>query len=426
FYKIIEEVTDSIANGQLNSALEEINQIEKETDNQEILMNAIYYKGKINLINCNYEKAFNLAEHSFHLAKTLKRFDFVAKALALQGFAATHMGKLDESFAIMEKSEKFLEQCVDDTIEFDRNLINTAGNINNVKGISYWKKGDLSNALKCHKNALEYRRQLPKKLEVAITYSNIATVYRDMGDSKNALKYYEKAYSITKTLDNKRTISRVLFYIIQTALIFDHQDKVEQYEPHLAQLQDHKNPFIQLNYKITKALILKGNKRLRQKMESEKIFYEIIESPIHNPHLTLLAMKHLWEIYLDEYKLYGEEEVLKEITTLTDRMKVIAEDIGISSHYIEALVLQAKLAELDGSYNEATKLLEEAENIAAKRGLVTIENDIIKEKFELSRSYSKWKGIIDSSTSVAEKMDMLKLKQYIIHAQKVAGIKFNE
>ena len=139
----------------------------------------------------------------------------------------------------------------------------------------------------------------------------------------------------------------MLFSIIQTALIFGYFHKVEEYTPHLDYIKHDENPFIKLNYKITKALILKNNNRLRQKMESEKIFSEIVEGETINPHLKLLAMKHLWEIYLDEYKLLGEDEVLRQIISLTDNMKTIAASIGVTSHYVEALILKSKLAELD-------------------------------------------------------------------------------
>jgi hypothetical protein len=161
-------------------------------------------------------------------------------------------------------------------------------------------------------------------------------------------------------------------------------------------------------------------------MESEKIFSDIIEGETVNPHLTLLAMKHLWEIYLDEYKLYGEDEVLQQINSLTDNMKTIASSIGVTSHYIEALILQSKLAELEGSYNDANKLLDEAEKITQQRKLRKIERDVKREKRNLSQSYSKWKGIIDSSTTIAQKMEMIQIKEYIVHAQQVVGVGFDE
>ncbi|MHA2404804.1 MAG: tetratricopeptide repeat protein, partial [Candidatus Kariarchaeaceae archaeon] len=339
---------------------------------------------------------------------------------------ATHMGQLEEALTILTDADEFLTQYADNISDFDRNLINTAGNINNVRAITYWKMGELDNALHWHLKALEYRKQLPKKLEMAITYSNIATVYRDMGEGGKAIEYYEKAYSIKRELGNKRAISRVLFSIIQTALVFDYPHKVEEFTPHLNQIRHDDNPFIQLNYKITQALILKSNKRLRQKMESEKIFSEIVKGKTINPHLKLLSMKHLWEIYLDEYKLFGEDEVLQQINSLTDNMKTIASSIGVTSHYIEALILQSKLAELEGSYNDANKLLDEAEKITQQRKLRKIESDVKREKRNLSQSYSKWKGIIDSSTTIAQKMEMIQIKEYIIHAQQVASVGFDE
>ncbi|MHA2092264.1 MAG: hypothetical protein ACW98K_15550 [Candidatus Kariarchaeaceae archaeon] len=147
FFKTVKEITDSIAKGYLNDALEMIKLIESGTDDQEIIMNAIYYKSKIFVINCQYDEAYNLAVQSVHRATQLERLDFIAKSLALQGFAATHMGQLEEALTILTDADEFLTQYADNISDFDRNLINTAGNINNVRAITYWKMGELDNAL---------------------------------------------------------------------------------------------------------------------------------------------------------------------------------------------------------------------------------------------------------------------------------------
>ncbi|MHA2275454.1 MAG: tetratricopeptide repeat protein [Candidatus Kariarchaeaceae archaeon] len=426
YSSIIKEITENIARGKLDEALSKIKIIIEGTENQETYFHALYYESKIDLINSDFHNALDKTKRCLKIAEKEKFHILTAKALSLQAFASMSLGKLDDSFSQLATAEVQLEKS--QTInEYDTTTLNNIfGNIYNTKALIHWKKGDLMNALEWHEKALSYRTQLPKKLEVAISLANIGTVYRDLFEYEQALEYYQAAYKIKKNLGNKRSISRILFYIIHTAVLNNNHEVIEKYHPILKSLSTESNEFIRLNCRMADALILKNHKRLRQKMESEKIFSQIVEKELINPHLTLLAMKHLCEIYLDEFNLYGEEEVLNAVNELLNGIKRITEDIGLFSNYIVALILQSKLNLLKGELDKASELLEEAETISKENNLVKRIQEVKHEKEMFETTYKGWKDKVFTSDNIHQRMQKSEIMKYITYAQQVSGIKFNE
>lgn len=426
YSSIIKEITENIAMGDLDDALGQIKVVESWAQNNETLLHALYYKSKIDLINSNFNMALNRAEKCVQLSKELNLDTLTAKALALEAFASMSLGKLDEAFNHLSQAENILSLSDDSGTYEDRTLNNIAGNIYNTKAMIYWKSGELTKALKWHEKALTYRKLLSKKLEVAISLSNIGTVYRDLNEYDKALEYYQRAYEIKATLQNKRSQSRVLFYIIHSALISQNLDIVEKYFPKLDALSHESNEFIQLNCKMGNALILKNHKRLRQKMEAEKIFSDIVNSEMINPHLTLLAMKHLCEIYLDEYKLYDEPKVFDIVVDLVDRMKRVSENIGMFSNLIVALVLQSKLHLLTGHLDKASELLDEAATISEEKKLIKLIQEVKNEKEVLESTFTDWKDKVQSNEDLHQRMKKIEIMKYLNYAQQISQIKFNE
>jgi hypothetical protein len=161
-------------------------------------------------------------------------------------------------------------------------------------------------------------------------------------------------------------------------------------------------------------------------MEAEKIFSDIVNSEMINPRLSLLAMKHLCEIYLDEYQLYNEPEVLDFVVKLVDRMKRVSENIGMFANLIVALVLQSKLYLLTGHLDKASELLDESENISGHKKLIKLIQEVKNEKQMLESTYTSWKDKVYSNEDLHQRMKKTEIMKYLNYAQQISEIKFNE
>src|ERR1017187_9748069 len=71
----------------------------------------------------------------------------------------------------------------------------------NDLGVKAWDRGDLAQAERCHRQALEIRRRLaPRSLDLAESYNNLGSVEQQLGDLATAEKYEHSALAIRQAL----------------------------------------------------------------------------------------------------------------------------------------------------------------------------------------------------------------------------------
>jgi serine phosphatase RsbU (regulator of sigma subunit)/Tfp pilus assembly protein PilF len=78
----------------------------------------------------------------------------------------------------------------------------------NNLGVFYGEKARYGEAMKEHQRALELRKKIGDKKEIAISLGNIASVYEDQGDNAKALENYLLALNIDEQINNQTGIAR--------------------------------------------------------------------------------------------------------------------------------------------------------------------------------------------------------------------------
>ena len=161
------------------------------------------------------------------------------------------LGRLDESFEVLERSERNLQNLVLHTL-----VIHTAVNrevaerraallyhkgtvyllqsafsqalehyrqsltlyeeigstqdvaaVLNVIGIVFNQKGDFNHALEYYQRSLVLKEGIGNELDVAKALNNIGTVYYDQGDLDAALEHYQRSLALREELGNKQDVA---------------------------------------------------------------------------------------------------------------------------------------------------------------------------------------------------------------------------
>ncbi|GAB5526541.1 MAG: hypothetical protein Roseis2KO_44130 [Roseivirga sp.] len=82
--------------------------------------------------------------------------------------------------------------------------------VHNTIGTNHWYMGQYASALKAYNQALEIRKTLQDSSGLAESYRNMGLTYRVIGDYATALQYYEKALPLFARSDNQRGTANLL------------------------------------------------------------------------------------------------------------------------------------------------------------------------------------------------------------------------
>jgi tetratricopeptide (TPR) repeat protein len=328
----------------------------------------------------------------------------VAICLNNIGRVYRNKGELDHALSYFRKSLKLREE-----IGNKQRIATILGNIGSVCRF----QGELNHALECFEKSLKFNKEIGNEQNIAWSFNNIGLVYRDKGELDLALEYQQKSLAISEKSGNKVNLAHILYWLIKTLLIKD-RGAVEPYLEKLQEIAEEENNKIITQFaQLNNALFLKSSNRARLKAQAHNILEEIIKGELVHFLVTRDAMLHLCDILMDEYKNYEEEEVLIEVIDLLDQLYEMAQKQHSFSLSVETLILKARLEIIRGEYSQASKLLEQSLGIAKKKGITGSILKIEQEQQKMGENIDKWHDMLDKTSSVGERMEQVKLKNYL-------------
>ena len=178
-------------------------------------------------------------------------------------------------------------------------------------------------------------------------YDALALIYEIEEKWDKSIEAYEQVIHYLEKSKRYLYLPQNFYRLITIALKSSNDKTVEKYliklEKTVSQSDD--DPKTLFFNKLTHAVILKNKKRSKDKIEAQKLFEEILLLDIQKyGDLKIDILLHLSELLLDELKLYGENEVLLEVTNLIQQISDVAKDQKLHSIRIQSLLLQGKLA----------------------------------------------------------------------------------
>ncbi|MDH5402495.1 MAG: tetratricopeptide repeat-containing sensor histidine kinase, partial [Candidatus Heimdallarchaeota archaeon] len=251
-------------------------------------------------------------------------------------------------------------------------------------------RGDLDTAENYFLSSNSLWKKLKNKSMQAISLNSLGLIYRFKNNYKEAIKYLTESLKIRKRDENPILISETLFNLVQVCLDLDDIEKAKEYykeQEILNKITD--NKIIHLRTQISKGLIYENTPDIQKQITAKSIFDDILKTEIVDFKFTTTAILKLCDYLLLEYKSFEKTEVLGELETLIHRLYEIAEEQGNHIILIDALLIQAKIAEIQLDFVMSNEYLNQAEEISEIKGIYHRRIDIAAYRMKLSSNSQK-------------------------------------
>ncbi|NVM36818.1 MAG: tetratricopeptide repeat protein, partial [Candidatus Lokiarchaeota archaeon] len=260
--------------------------------------------------------ALDYAMKSFAIQEELQNQIGIATSLYLIGLSYFNKGHFDQALKSVKQSLTIRE-------------ISTSTKLQSIHllGAIYKEKGELDRTLKYYIRAARLAEQEGYVEDFLENTMGIGATYRMKGNLEKATEYLQNSMELSEKYKVPYGIRTSLFYLILTSLDKNSLNQAQLYLKRLEEFapQNESRIFNQVHL-ISKALVLKKSGRLRNRTEAELLLKQITEDEISSPHLYLLALVNLCELFLEELDMTNNSEVLDELNPLIAQLSNIAKD----------------------------------------------------------------------------------------------------
>ncbi len=379
----------------------------KEINDKHILANSLGSIGINHAMKGELDQALGYFKQSLKICEQLQDKQILAKNLGSIGIVHHSKGELNQALDYYQKSLEMNRE-----IENIDGMVIFLGNIGEILRL----KGELDEALSYYQESLEvYQKIGGKSIPMALAYVNIGLVFQQKGEAKKALEFFSKGLEIFKESGNLRRIAEVYFFRI--SLLID-IDQLEQAEKSLAQLQkineQEEDKLINQLARVSEALLLKMNKRAKNRADAEKLLSQVLDEEIINFEVFLVALINLSDLYLTELQLTGDEGALQDLKKLMEKQLAIAKEQKSFPLLVETYFLQAQLSLVELDIPHAQQLLNQAQLTAEEKGLKRLAMKISGEYDFYFEEKAMWEEFTDKKPSISERLSHTNLEENIL------------
>ncbi|MHA2339437.1 MAG: tetratricopeptide repeat protein [Candidatus Hodarchaeales archaeon] len=254
-------------------------------------LDAIYIKALVLFSNGNFEEFYAIIEQGDNILKSIPKVNSLdyqnreAGLLIGKGLKNFIIGNLDVALNELKKGLEFYEQK--DPFSFTRVWALS------MMAYAYNGKGELDHALECDKKALSLIKDVEsgQMSIIGSIYRDMGIIYFEKGDLDLALEHHKKSLEIYKRGKEGWWTGWAFLNIINVSIA---QKNFTQAKDYLHQFKEFDEEFklrlVSSLYQLSHALILKSSVRMRDRVEAENIFKEIIkkdESIVINIHALI-------------------------------------------------------------------------------------------------------------------------------------------
>ena len=367
-------------------------------------------------------------------------------------WALIHLGGIEYQLSNLDISMSYAERCLN--ITEPKDYKHSSSNCYDIIGHCLIKKGDLDKALHYFQKSLQKRIETGYKYLIAQSYYTIGNFYIQKGELREGLEYFNQIMEMPEVKNDEvsrpaylTTIGRIhgeledfptaKKYLLEAidllknkdGYIFHYQNfslsitktlhglivilvEIKEYsmvdfyleELHkLSQKYPEMSQFEQL-YRLDKAIYLKSSDRLMEKMEAGTILKKIIEEKIIDYEITTEAMTNLCEVLINELELTGDNKILQEIVSLSDKLLEIAQSQYLFDLLAKTHFFKAKISLLQLEIDNARFYLIKAQNTANDHGLKRLANKISNEHDSLLENLNEWEEKIKQNIPLKERI----------------------
>ncbi|MHA2269953.1 MAG: hypothetical protein ACXAB8_19325 [Promethearchaeota archaeon] len=439
------------ANSYISEAEEKLNSLAKDSSTQALRINLLLIKSWIMYYKRLYNEAAALAMERLKLIEEEKignKFDLPPTYLIL-GWIYFIQGKRKEALDYAIKNiEINKEISSSDGIAAGHSLSSTIhlfeGNYEealehckqglSVKGIAGRPKITLlRNSAVIHyyksemNKVLEYRQQavsLAEKLNIRDllipNLNDLGFCYRVMGRILLAKETFERVLILSEKGGYFLEMARALMGLIWLYIGENSREDANRYFSRLSKLYDQKKNEVDISneYLFSKANLMKTSPRMRDHVEAQALFKQLIENPDEeneggiktlrrfSKENLVFDMGHLCDLLLEELSIYNNPDILDEIIPLMWKMLEMAKEMRNYHWLAETKLLQAKLALIQTDIEEARKLMVGAQRIAELHGLTLLASKISSEHDKLLTQIDTWDNYKNNNAPMRDRIKL--------------------
>jgi tetratricopeptide (TPR) repeat protein len=398
-------------------------------------MNILFRKAWVYFMKGDADDALEIALECLELQENFGRKAETAYTLQLLGNICRMKGEIKLSFDYASKSLTIFEE-INDQMGRSASLVALGltsfanGNLN--QAIKYFKenisskivsigvkidclmgiggvyqtRGELDKALKHYNNGIALSEKGNFSNRFVTFQLNIGSIYILKGEYELAIEYLKLSLSLAEKMNYEGLIANSL---IALGIVYIQLDALEEVKKYLDRL---KEPEIQMktdaindSYLLLKVMFLIKKGGTLNRGEAHTLLKQI-SSNITHPLLNTLALIYLCEFYLEELILFEDIEVLKEINPLIERLYKVSEEQHLYYNLAEAKLLQAKVALIQMDFEEAQRLLTQAQRVAEMYGIEFTAQKISDEHDNYLEKLSEWKSLQERGAPISERLKL--------------------
>ncbi len=351
------------------------------------------------------EFALRSYKESLRLAENTQNDIFRAQALNAIGNINQQMGKFNEAIS-------FYLRCISisEKIDARKYLVYSYGNLGETYRLLY----EFDLAKEYLELALKLYQEMSNKVIIAVIQGNLAVIDYKLNEIDSAIKGLNDVINIFEKYNNFTYASEYSFHLI---MIYLNQKKadlaLEEYRRISKFTEKQPTEINNLRLRLSNALIKKHKNQLIDKAEAQKELIELANSETIYFEFNVLSLIHLCDLYLEEYQIYNQPEVLDKAITITNRIYNLAILENSFSLNIEALLLKAKLLLIQGEISLVDNALKKAEVEIKRRRIPSLESKILEEQTNLVRQIKQWVDLSSKSEPLRKRIDEQELNSYI-------------
>lgn len=255
-------------------------------------------------------------------------------------------------------------------------------------------------------------------------YQSLGNLESLLGNSKEAEKWYKLSLDILRSqlpvqeeLSNdhpiKVIISSVLFQLVRLSLSQNEIERADRYYRQLAAEGVDKDPRV----KLSEALLLKSDKRLRNKMRGEQLLDELISSNLKIPEIKSIALKHRIELLLLEYKLLREDDVYLELQDLLNQLQLLSKNSGNIGTLVNSKILSSRLYANIGEFNTARDQLVDLLSLPKTASFTYYEHEVMKEIQTIDAEFEDMEKKVSKNPDYNIKLKEMQVSNYLQYIQ---------
>ncbi len=384
----------------------------------------------VSWVNFGEIKSWKVIEDEANLLKSAKRYPpseiDIGKSLLhfMKGLFYWDEGDLDHAI-------KYLKKNLEITDKYNNSrLLLLKPHIFALLGNFYTEKGELELALKYHNLSLDSTEEsnlFGLKSIRAFSFSQIGDIHYQRGDFDLTVEYYKKSLKVREELNVPAYLCEIYYRFVKIFIVKGDylvaQEYLKRFQKYLEKENITNEHALKVfpPYKLSVALVLKSNKRIRDRAEAEMVLKELIEldefaiwrwglttsSGTSAPHI--LPIIELCDLYLQELDIFKDLEIIDEIRPLIERLLNESKHMNSFSLQAYAVLLLGKISLLQLNMGETRQYLTQAQRIAEENGLQLLARQISSEHDRLLELVDELQQIERKKASVTERINLASL-----------------